>query len=148
MSSPITLSRVIFPSLLIMALSACSKETQSPSTPIEQAQQPAVQLTPQDAGKKIYARCRACHTLEEGGKSRVGPNLWGVFGSKAGMVDGFAYSKAMIASDIIWSDETLDAYIADPKAFMPKNKMIFIGLRKEDDRKNLIAYLKAETSTQ
>jgi len=140
------LSRFIFPLSLMMTLSACSKEAQSPSVTVEQL--PVAELIPQDAGKKLYARCRACHTVNEGGKHRVGPNLWGVMGRKAGAMDGYAYSKVMTASDIIWSEETIDAYIANPKTFMPGNKMVFIGLKKQQDRESLIAYLKANTGPQ
>jgi len=103
-------------------------------------------LTPEQAGAKLFKRCQACHTLDEGGKNKVGPNLWGVYGRKIGTVEGFKYSKTMLESDIIWSDETLGAYIENPKKYLPGNKMAFAGLRKEQDRTNLLAYLKANTS--
>jgi cytochrome c len=108
----------------------------------------ATTLTPEELGKKVYARCRTCHTLEEGGKNRVGPNLWMVFGKKAGTAEGYAYSKAIQASDITWDDASMDAYIENPKSFIPGNKMVFVGLRKEQDRQNLIAYLKANTGAE
>lgn len=109
---------------------------------------PKATLTPEQLGKKAFARCATCHTLDEGGRNRVGPNLWGIFGRKAGTGEGFAYSKAMIASEVVWDDASIDAYIANPRTFMPKNKMVFVGLRKEDDRENVIAYLKANTGAE
>ncbi len=97
----------------------------------------------QDAakGEKVYKKCKACHALEAG-KKKVGPSLAGIFGRKAGTVEGFKYSKAMVDSGIVWDAETISAYMADPKGYIPKNRMAFPGLKKEADRANLIAYLK------
>lgn len=92
------------------------------------------------AGEKIFNKCKACHTVEPG-KHRVGPSLAGVVGRKAGSVEGFKYSEAMKNADIVWTPENLHKYLANPKEFIPKNKMVFVGLPKEDDRENVIAYL-------
>lgn len=94
------------------------------------------------AGKKVFKKCKACHSLEEG-KKKVGPSLFGVTGSAAGAVEGYKYSKAMLASGLTWDDETLAKYLTKPKALIPKTKMSFAGLKKEDDIANVIAYLKA-----
>jgi cytochrome c len=96
------------------------------------------------AGEKIFKKCKTCHALEAG-KNKIGPTLHGVFGRKAGAVEGYKYSKAMIASDIVWADETIDAYVEKPKGFIKGTKMNFGGLKKGDDRKNLVAYLKKAT---
>lgn len=94
------------------------------------------------AGEKVYNKCKACHALEAG-TNKVGPSLAGIVGRTAGTVDGFKYSDAMAGSGITWDDANLDAYLADPKGFMPGNKMTFPGLKKEEDRANVIAFLKA-----
>lgn len=104
-----------------------------------------------DKGKKIFARCKACHTLEEGGPDRIGPNLHGVFGRTAGTKEGFTYSKAMVAKGeegLVWSEETLTEYLRKPKAVVPGGSMSFPGLKKDEDLANLIAYLKSETGAE
>lgn len=97
-----------------------------------------------EAGKKVFAKCKACHQLAAG-KNGVGPSLHGVFGRKAGSVDGFKYSDAMKSKDITWNEETIGAYIADPKKYIPGNKMVFPGIKKDSERNDLIAYLKEAT---
>ena len=96
------------------------------------------------AGEKVFKKCKACHSLEEG-KKKVGPSLFGVTGKAAGAVEGFKYSKAMMESGLTWDDETLAKYLTKPKALVPKTKMSFAGLKKEKQRKSLIAYLKEAT---
>ncbi len=95
-------------------------------------------------GEKIYRKCKACHALEAG-KNKIGPTMHGVFGRTAGAVEGFKYSKAMKESGIVWDETTIAAYLADPKGYIPKNRMAFAGLKKEKDRDDLIAYLKEAT---
>ena len=94
-----------------------------------------------EAGKGVFNKCRACHSIEAG-KNMVGPSLAGIAGRKAAAGAGFNYSDAMKASGKTWDDPTLDAYIADPKGAIPGNKMVFVGIKDEADRKNLIGYLK------
>jgi cytochrome c len=92
------------------------------------------------AGEKVFNQCKACHTVQAG-QNRVGPSLHGVVGRKAGTAEGFSYSPAMKGANFTWTPENLDKYLADPKAVVAGNKMAFPGLKKPEDRANVIAYL-------
>jgi len=94
-------------------------------------------------GKRVFNKCKTCHVIDKE-KNRIGPHLVGLFGRKAGSVKGFKYSKAMADSGIVWDGKKLDAYITNPKKFIPGNKMVFPGLKKEKQREDLIAYLKQQ----
>ena len=95
-------------------------------------------------GKKVFNKCKACHSLAVG-KKKIGPSLHGLFGRTSGTITGFNYSKAMKKAAVVWSPETLSQYLANPKKFVPGNRMPFPGLKKEADRANLIAYLEQAT---
>jgi len=97
------------------------------------------------AGEKVFRKCKACHMVGDGAKNRVGPELNGIVGRTAGSADGFKYSKAMMAKNaegMVWTEAEIDAFVTKPKDFLPGTKMSFPGLKKEDDRANVIAYLK------
>ena len=98
-----------------------------------------------EAGKVVFNRCKACHRLEANGSAALGPNLHGVFGRKAGTLEGYNYSQAMKNSGVVWDDATLTKYLADPKAFIPGDKMAFPGVKNDTDLANLLAYLKQAT---
>ena len=96
-------------------------------------------------GEKVFRKCKACHAVGEGAKNKVGPQLNDLIGRTAGTVEGFKYSKAMVAAGeggIVWNDETLHAYLEKPRDYIKGNRMSFAGLRKESDRDDVVAYLK------
>lgn len=97
----------------------------------------------QDAnlGKTLFQECAACHSTKPG-ETLTAPSLAGIYGRKAGTSDGFRYTNAMKRSGITWNEESLDAYLADPQAAIPGNRMPYSGMANSADRKNLIAYLK------
>lgn len=97
-----------------------------------------------EAGKKVFAKCAVCHVVEKA-QNKVGPTLHGVIGRPAGTVEGFKYSDAMKNSGLVWDEATIDQYLANPKGFVKGNKMAFAGLKKPEDRANVIAYI-AEAS--
>jgi len=94
-------------------------------------------------GKRVYNKCKSCHSLKKP-KNKIGPHLVGIFGRKAGTVEGYKYSPAMRKSGIVWDEKTMDAYITKPKKFMPGNKMTFVGLKKPKQRADVIAYIKQQ----
>ncbi|WP_327501877.1 cytochrome c family protein [Arenibaculum sp.] len=103
----------------------------------------AAQAPAQDAasGAATFARmCRACHALEPG-KNKMGPSLAGVVGRRAGTVEGYEYSQALKESGVVWTVQTLAPYLADPRSFLPGNKMTFVGLKDEARIRDLIAHL-------
>ena len=94
------------------------------------------------AGEKVFKKCMACHDIGPDAKNKVGPVLNGLIGRKSGTVEGFAYSDANKNAAVTWTEETFLKYIEDPRAFMPGNKMAFAGLKDEQDRKDVLAYIK------
>lgn len=155
---------------LLSALAACGSEpsvqTGSEATPAPAAvPAPApVGLTPEEKaelqaalpapyntadladGQKQWNKCRACHTVVPNGANMVGPNLYGVFGKVAGTHEGYTYSDAMKAYGKTWDYAVMDAYLTKPAAEVPGTKMGFIGIKDEQQRYNLIAWLKIETT--
>ncbi|WP_374655946.1 cytochrome c family protein [Phenylobacterium sp.] len=101
------------------------------------------------AGEAVFAKCKSCHTIEAGGPNGTGPNLHGVLGRISGTHAGFAYSPAMVEHGKTvgaWTFEELSEFVAAPQKHTPGTKMTFVGLKKPEDRINLIAYLNTQGS--
>ena len=118
------------------------------AAPAEAADSPVLAMIGEmsaDDGKKVARKCAACHAFDEGGKNKVGPPLWGILNRTAGMAEGFKYSNALKAfgeNGGSWDYAALDAYLANPKGFVPNTKMSFAGLKKEKDRAAILAYIR------
>jgi cytochrome c len=97
-----------------------------------------------EAGERVFNRCRACHVVDQE-QNRVGPHLVGIYGREAGSVEGYRYSPALADSGIVWDDETIAAYVEDPRGFIPGNRMAFPGIRNEQEIADLLSYLREAT---
>ena len=146
MKKHLTLTALLF-------LAACGngeQETAAETTPppSESASQEAnsapdpAPVATAEQGRKDFNACAVCHSVREGDAARVGPNLFGIYGEAAGQREGFAYSPAMRDSGLTWDDETLDAFIENPRTLISGNRMAFPGQRDAAKRANIIAYLK------
>jgi cytochrome c len=155
--------RKVLALIVCVAVVACgpssSKNGEAPSTPPEAAapssaeQQARIAALPApyneasyDAGRRVFAQCRSCHSVDEGAGNRVGPNLHGVFGREIGVVEGFNYSAPVQEADFVWDAERLDHWLQNPQTFLPGNRMAFAGVRDATQRRDLIAYLMVETA--
>lgn len=92
-------------------------------------------------GAQLWKKCASCHTIEANGRNRAGPRLHGLFGRAAGSVPDYNYSEALKRSGLIWTEETLDAFLKDAEAFVPGTKM-YGGLSQDTDRADLLAFLR------
>lgn len=97
-----------------------------------------------EAGRKLFAQCRACHETEAG-KNKVGPSLHGMFGRKSGTLEGFKFSPAMTKAEIVWNEATLSDYLANPTGYIKGNRMAYVGLKDPQQRSDVIAFLRQAT---
>lgn len=109
--------------------------------------------SPKDAGRRVFRECAVCHVVgapgsREAGLRLIGPNLYGVIGRKAGAVEGFTYSPAMLKSGLVWDEATLDRYLERPTEVVPGNRMSYVGEKDPAKRAAIIAYLKEKSASQ
>ena len=111
----------------------------------------ALAITNAYAIDKEFRKCAGCHKIEEGKKGGMGPNLWGIYGSPAGQVEGYRYSKWLKESGIIWDRESLHAWLSDRKTREEyfgkkvfKTKMMWTGIKKEEDMNAILDYLEKQ----
>lgn len=144
--------------LTTVALGSCgqkeSKEAARPTRPTLTAEQKTALLATLPApydnadlanGQRVFARCRACHTITEGGPNMTGPNLYGVFGRAAGAAEGYNYSTAVKQAGFVWDADHLNNWLENPRTFLKGTKMSFAGIPDATDRRDVIAFLKVET---
>src|SRR5262245_5464549 len=112
---------------------------------VQVAQGPTGSAGDTEQGRQVYRKCQVCHSLEPG-KNGIGPSLAGIIGKKAASVPNYAYSEALRASGVTWDVATLDRYLQDPQRLVPGNKMPFPGMRTENERRDVIAYMAAEAA--
>ena len=153
------MTRLILAAAALLSLTACGDggSTDAPATPVRPAPTPAEKAallaalpapynqSDLDNGRRVFARCRSCHTITEGGPNMTGPNLYGVFGRQAGVQQKFNYSPAVRDAGFTWDAERLDHWLENPREFLRGNKMSFAGIPDPVDRRDVIAWLKVET---
>ena len=100
-----------------------------------------------ESGARVFKKCAACHSIDKGGANKIGPALWGVVNRKIGGVQGFKYSTAMAKYGKNWSFEELNGFLHKPMKYIKGTKMGFIGLKKDKDRANVIAYMNSKSDT-
>ena len=145
--------RTLFFAFSALLIAACgdnsAAETSAAVAPeTAGASQPTQADDPVASGRREFSQCAICHSMREGEASRVGPNLFGVYGRAAGALDDFAYTAALRDSGVVWDDASLDAFIENPRAFMPGNRMAYVGENDAEARANLIAFLKTLTAEE
>lgn len=154
--------RFIFAAAFALALAACGQSNSggssdngaaAPPAPSEAQDQAAVAALPApyntanyEAGRTVFAQCRSCHTIANGGANMVGPNLHGVVGRPAASLANFNYSPPVRGAHFTWDAEHLDRWISNPQAMLPGTRMGFAGVRDATQRRDVIAYIMVESA--
>ena len=122
-------------------VTAATLGEQAVLTAAEYLAQPRYATADAARGRQGAVLCQACHSFKQGEGDRIGPNLYGIVGRRAGARPGFAYSRPLQEADFVWTPAALDAWLADPARFLPGNRMAIPAISDASDRDNLIAYL-------
>lgn len=131
-----------------VAVTETTQPTQQAAAPAQvEPIAPLLASADAQAGQAVAKACAACHTFEKGGPNRVGPNLWGTVGGPKAHAQGFNYSPAIqaAAKQGPWTYDELNKFLADPKAAVPGTRMSFAGVKKAQDRANLIAWFRTQS---
>ena len=157
------MKRFLVIGVAVLALAGCERKADNDDGAVVQLAQP-IDYTPAEKtallatfpapyntadladGEKQFAKCRACHTITAEKQDLTGPHLYGVFGRKSGTVAGYSFTDAMTAHNTVWDFDSLYTYLEAPQAVVKGTKMSFQGIKDADQRRNLIAYLKLETT--
>jgi cytochrome c len=144
---------ILAPLALLVLLTACQgRQADQAPTDSPAARSLLAQLPPAYAkadlanGQLHFNLCKPCHTIVQGGPNMTGPNLYGLFGRKVASHPGFGYSAALQAKDWTWDAEHLDVWLKNPRQDVPGTRMTFYGIPDDEDRRDLIAYLKVASS--
>ncbi|MEM1306106.1 MAG: cytochrome c family protein [Pseudomonadota bacterium] len=111
--------------------------------PIFEVVQPLLASASVEAGQRVFNACKACHSVNEGGANKIGPNLWNIVGRDIGADDSFKYSNAMAGKEGDWSFEALAGFLHKPKTWLPGTAMGYAGIRKPEDVASMLAYLRS-----
>ena len=130
--------------LSIVSLSACNQTEQAKTHEGQSAQPRNAVSAMSSSPDAVVAQCKVCHNFEKSGPNLIGPNLSDIFGKKAGKNPTFAYSGAMLHSDITWNEKTLDAFLTSPSRTVPGTKMTFQGLADSTKRNEIIKYIQMQ----
>ena len=123
-----------------------SPSEQAMSEPAAQIEVPLPDAALVAFGREVFDKCDGCHSVEPGGRSAAGPNLFGVVGREAGSLEGFPFTDALSASKIVWDEDSLDAYLADPEGLVPGTDMMRGTVNEPELRKALIAFLASQST--
>ena len=137
---------IIASGMFLILVTACAERASEDSAATTNVVPPEIENSEMALGKRVFASCASCHTINAGGARTIGPNLSGVLGSTAGSKSDYAYSESLSKSGIVWTEETLDDYIESPATYVPGGTMAYAGVADENDRTAVISYLIAKTS--
>ncbi len=137
------MKKLIFSLALILLVSACGQKTPDDAAPPPTTEERLAAPPDLKKGEYYFRLCASCHEREKGAKHRIGPTLWGIYGTKAAAQSGFSYSIAMRESGVVWDEASLDAYIENPREFIPGTRMSFPGIKDPADRRDVVAYVES-----